>query len=241
SACEEIVKSPLQNWNIDLMFGIPGQNVSMFKKDVETAISYEPNHISLYGLEIHKGTPFGKNVQICNWVNENQEQFEEMYLWAVSRLKVAGLFQYEVSNFSRKGNKSRNNLLVWSGKEYLGFGTGAHSFYERTRKANMGSVKTYISYLEKNSLPFEFEEQLSNTQLALEFLMIGLRCSKGLNLKGWVERFELKWSPREEQYVNSLYEQGHALKKNNNFCLTPRGMLLADRITVEMMPSNISH
>ena len=241
SACEEIVKSPLQNWNIDLMFGIPGQNVSMFKKDVETAISYEPNHISLYGLEIHKGTPFGKNVQICNWVNENQEQYEEMYLWAVSRLKVAGLIQYEVSNFSRKGNKSRNNLLVWSGKEYLGFGTGAHSFYKRTRKANMGSVKTYISHLEKKSLPFEFEEQLSNSQLALESLMLGLRCSKGLNLKGWVERFELKWSHREEQYVNSLYEQGHALKKNNNFCLTPRGMLLADRITVEMMPSNISN
>ena len=240
-ACEEIVNSPLQNWNLDLMFGIPGQNVSMFKKDVEAAISYKPNHISLYGLEIHKRTPFGKNVQICNWVNENQEQYEEMYLWAVSRLKAAGLIQYEVSNFSRKGNESRNNLLVWSGKEYLGFGTGAHSFYERTRKANIGSVKTYISHLKKNTLPFEFEEQLSNTQLALEFLMLGLRCSKGVNLKGWVERFELKWSAQEERYVNFLYEQGHALKKNNNFCLTPKGMLIADRITVEMMPSNISH
>ena len=87
----------------------------------------------------------------------------------------------------------------------------------------------------------EFEEQLSSTQLALEFLMLGLRRSEGVNLKGWIERFELEWSIQEEQYVNSLYEQGHALKKNNHFCLTPKGMLLADSITVQMMPSNTSH
>ena len=239
-ACEEIVNSPLQNWNIDLMFGIPGQSFSMFKKDIESAISYKPNHISLYGLEIHERTPFGKNVEISNWVNENHEQYEEMYLWAVNRLKVAGLIQYEVSNFSMKGNESRNNLLVWSGKEYLGFGAGAHSYYKRTRKGNIGSVKNYISHLKNHTLPFEFEEKLSTIQLALEFLMLGLRSSKGVNLKGWVERFELKWGFLEEQYVNSLYEQGHASNKNNNFCLTPKGMLIVDRITVEMISSNSS-
>ena len=155
-------------------------------------------------------------------------------------MKEAGLIQYEVSNFSKKGNESRNNLIVWSGKEYLGFGAGAHSYYEITRKGNIGSVKPYISHLKRNTLPVEFEEQLSSSQLALEYLMLGLRCSKGVNLKGWVEQFELKWSAHEERYVNSLYEQGNALKKNNNFCLTPKGMLLADSITVQMMPSRTS-
>ena len=71
--------------------------------------------------------------------------------------------------------------------------------------------------------------------------MLGLRRSEGVNLQRWIERFELEWSPQEEQYVNSLYEQGHALKKNNHFCLTPKGMLLADSITVQMMPLNTSH
>jgi len=235
-ACDVIVNSPFQNWNIDLMFGIPGQSVLMFKRDVEAAISYNPNHISLYGLEVHNQTPFGKNVQICEWVNEHHEQYEGMYLWAVNRLKAAGLIQYEVSNFSKKGNESRNNLLVWSGNEYLGFGAGAHSYYELTRKGNIRSVKSYISNLKKNTLPVEFEEKLSSTQLALEFLMLGLRSSAGLNLQEWIERFELEWSPQKEQYVNSLYEQGHALKKDNHFCLTPKGMLLADSITVLMMP-----
>ena len=86
----------------------------------------------------------------------------------------------------------------------------------------------------------KFEEQLSSTQLALEFLMLGLRSCEGVNLQGWIERFELEWSPQEEQYVNSLYEQGHALKKDNHICLTPKGMLLADSITVQMMPSRTS-
>lgn len=236
-ACAEIAESPFQNWNIDLMFGIPEQSVSMFKKDIEKAISYKPNHISLYGLEIHERTPFGKNEQICKWINGNNEKYEEMYFWAINRLEEAGLIQYEVSNFSKKGNESRNNLLVWSGKEYLGFGVGAHSYYDKTRKGNIGSVKTYISHLKKNILPVKFEEKLTSNQLALEFLMLGLRNSKGVNLKEWIERFELKWSLQEENYVNTLYEQGHALKKDNHFCLTPKGMIIADRITVEMMLS----
>jgi len=235
-SCQKIVNSKIQNWNLDIMFGIPGQSISMFEKDLEAAISYKPDHISLYGLEIHERTPFGKNLQICNWVNENLEQYEEMYLWAVSRLKAAGLIQYEVSNFSRKGNESKNNLLVWSGEEYFGFGTGAHSYFDRTRKGNIRSLKNYISHLKKKTLPIEFEEKLSSNQLALEFLMLRLRSKEGVNLKRWVERFELEWSEREEQYVKFLCDHGHALKKDNHFYLTPKGMLLADRITVEMMP-----
>ena len=87
----------------------------------------------------------------------------------------------------------------------------------------------------------EFEEQLSSAQLALEFLMLGLRSSQGVNLQRWIERFELEWSTNEEEYVNSLCEQGHALKIDNHFCLTPKGMLLADSITVQMMPSETPH
>ncbi len=237
-ACQEIVKSPIQNWNIDIMFGIPGQSVSMFKKDLEAAISYIPNHISLYGLEIHERTPFGKNLQISNWVNTHYHEYVEMYLWAVRRLKAAGLIQYEVSNFSREGKQSKSNMLVWSGKEYLGFGAGAHSYFGKIRKGNIGSIKTYISHLKKNILPIEFEEKLTKNQIAMEFMMIGLRNSEGVNLQEWLEKFGLIWSIHEEQYVNELYENGYAFKKDNHFCLTPKGMLMADKITVEMIPSS---
>ena len=74
-----IVNSPINNWNLDLMFGIPEQSISMFKKDVEEALACDPSHISMYGLEIHERTPFGQNKQFRKWESEHQEQFEEMY------------------------------------------------------------------------------------------------------------------------------------------------------------------
>ena len=111
----------------------------------------------------------------------------------------------------------------------------------RSNAMSMNTLRHSDSNLKKNILPVEFEEQLSSTQLALEFLMLGLRSSEGVNLQEWIERFELEWSPQEEQYVNSLFEQWHAFKKENHFCLTRKGMLLADSITVQMMPSNTSH
>lgn len=237
-ACKAIVNSPLNNWNIDLMFGIPEQSNAKFKEDVEEALSYKPPHISLYGLEIHERTPFGQNAKIRKWVTEHQEQYEKMYLWATDRLEKAGLLQYEVSNFSKKGNEGRNNLLVWSGQDYLGFGAGAHSFKEQTRRGNNRSIKSYLNYLEKQTLPTEFEEQLTTTQLATEFLMLGLRRSEGVNLDNWLNRFGLYWGTQEEKYVHSLCEQGYAIRKGSSLCLTPKGMLIADRITVQLMPSD---
>ena len=149
-AIAAIADSSFVNWNLDLMFGIPEQSISMFKKDVEEALAYDPAHISLYGLEIHERTPFGKNPQILRWESEHQEEFEAMYLWATDRLEKAGLFQYEVSNFSKKAYEGRNNLLVWSGQEYLGVGDGAHSYHMQTRWGNTRSIRTYLQHLENN-------------------------------------------------------------------------------------------
>ena len=74
----------------------------------------------------------------------------------------------------------------------------------------------------------------------LEFLMLRLRSIEGINLQEWIKRFELEWSPQQERYVNLLYDQGRAINRDNHFCLTPKGMLVVDRITVDMMPSNSS-
>ena len=235
-AIASITDSLFVNWNLDLMFGIPEQSFSMFKKDVEEALAYDPTHISLYGLEIHERTPFGKNPQIRRWESEHQEQFEAMYLWATDRLEKAGLFQYELSNFSKKDYEGRNNLLVWSGQEYLGLGVGAHSYYMQTRWGNARSIRTYLQHREKNKMPTEFEERLSGKQLATEFLMLGLRQCKGINIEEWQTRFGLQWQKQHTEFVQGLCDEGRAFWKGQRLCLSPKGMLLADRITVQLMP-----
>ena len=194
------------------------------------------NH-RMYGLEIHEKTPFGQNKQIRKWESEHQEQFEEMYLWATERFKKAGLFQYEVSNFSKKDKEGQNNLLVWSGQEYLGFGVGAHSYHNQTRWGNVRSLNTYLKQLEQKAWPVDFEERLLTEQLAAEFLMLGLRQCKGINIEDWQKRFGLHWQKQQHDFVNGLCDEGRAFWEDQYLCLTPKGMLLADRITVELMPT----
>ena len=235
-AVKAIANSAIENWNLDLMFGIPEQSIAMFKNDVEEALSYNPSHISLYGLEIHEKTPFGKNKQIRKWDTEHQQQFEEMYLWANARLIQARLFQYEVSNFSLKTKEGRNNLLVWSGNEYLGFGVGAHSYLSQTRWGNKRSLNTYLKDLEHNSWPVDFEEQLHVNEQAAESLMLDLRQPKGVNIEQWQKRFGLQWKKQQLDLVDELCTAGRAFRKDQHLCLTAKGMLLADRITVELMP-----
>jgi oxygen-independent coproporphyrinogen-3 oxidase len=233
-----IADSAIDNWNLDLMFGIPGQSISMFRKDVEEALSYNPSHISLYGLEIHEKTPFGQNERIIKWESEHQELFEEMYLWAIERLEKAGLFQYEISNFALKAKEGRNNLLVWSGNEYLGFGVGAHSYLSQARWGNKRSLNTYLKHLDQNSWPVDFEEQLQVNEQAAESLMLALRQPEGVNIEQWQKRYGLKWEKEQLDLVNELCAAGRALRKGQHLCLTAKGMLLADRITVELMPGS---
>ena len=237
-ALKAIADSAIDNWNLDLMFGIPEQSISMFRKDVEEALSYYPSHISLYGLEIHEKTPFGQNEQIRKWDSEHQQQFEDMYLWATERLEKAGLFQYEVSNFALKTKEGRNNLLVWSGNEYLGFGVGAHSYLSQTRWGNKRSLKTYLKHLEQNTWPVDFEEQLQVNEQAAESLMLALRQPEGVNIEQWQKRYGLQWEKQQLDLVNELCAAGRAFWKGQYLCLTAKGMLLADRITVELMPES---
>jgi len=237
-AVKAITNSAIENWNLDLMFGIPEQSISMFKNDVEEALSYNPSHISLYGLEIHEKTPFGKNKQIRKWDSEHQEQFEEMYLWATDRLEKAGLFQYEVSNFSQKTKEGRNNLLVWSGNEYLGFGVGAHSYLSQTRWGNKRSLSSYLKHLEQDIWPVDFEEQLLVSEQAAESLMLALRQSEGVNIEQWLKRYGLQWEKQQFDFVNELCVARRAFWDGQHLCLTTKGMLLADRITVELMPQS---
>tara|TARA_Y100001970_G_scaffold287711_1_gene413033 strand:- start:125 stop:1357 length:1233 start_codon:yes stop_codon:yes gene_type:complete len=234
-AIKILKNSKVNNWNLDLIFGVPGQNFSSFKDDIEEAISYNPSHISLYGLEIHEKTRFGKDQKIINWESSHKEQYREMYLWAVNRLEKSGLFQYELSNFSKKGKEGRNNLLVWSGIEYLGFGVGAHSFFRKKRWNNKSSIKFYLKDISNNKLPTDFEERLSIEQLATEYFMLSLRQKKGFNLDIWQNYFGLKLQQKQIDLVKKLSELGLANFDSKILCLTPEGFLVADRITLDFL------
>lgn len=234
-ALEDLHSSPIQNFNLDLMFGVPQQSLESFQADIACLEQHQPQHVSLYALDIEPDTPFAHQQQKVDWVENHRALTRDMYLWAVERLKSYGIFQYEVSNFARKGHESQSNLGVWSGAPYLGLGVGAHSFVNQRRWANHRSLRPYQAALSKESFPESFHETLTHVQQANEMLMLGLRQTQGFSVQRWEENFDLEWPSAHRKMTDQLIAEGLAQWNPPNLQLTPSGLLMADEITASFL------
>lgn len=118
--------------SIDLIYGVPGQSIESWRKSLSDAVALAPDHISLYGLSVHAGTPMAATIarkygDIEEWEKLSEDGQAEHYEEAVRFLPAAGFDRYETSNFARPGSECRHNLLCWQAGSYVGFGPGAHS------------------------------------------------------------------------------------------------------------------
>jgi oxygen-independent coproporphyrinogen-3 oxidase len=227
----------IRNWNLDLIFGVPGQTLEAFASDLEAALSFAPPHLSLYGLEVHEGTPFARRPEVLSWEEAHSELFASQYLHAIEQLSQSALRQYEVSNFAAPGWEGRQNLRVWDGEGYLGLGVGAHSFWARRRWGNVRSLHAYQKRLREGKAPEAFFEELSPTQLANEVLMLQLRRPSGLNLQRWAEAFSVEEGLAEGlKWLERWKASGWAREGTvGQLALTPEGLLRADAITAVLL------
>ncbi|HUS89556.1 MAG TPA: radical SAM family heme chaperone HemW [Desulfosporosinus sp.] len=205
------------NLNLDLMFGLPTQDLAMWQVSLEEALSYSPEHLSLYGLMLEEGTPLYERYNEGS--NDKTDRIEgikiefksrccptravqgdrlpdddlqaEMYDWAVERLKLAGYTHYETSNFARPGYECRHNLGYWRGEDYLGLGPGGVSCINRMRWKNIEEVRTYQSRLRNGQDPVEEagQEALSLHECMAERMILGLRLEEGVNLTSFRNDF----------------------------------------------------
>lgn len=229
------VAAGFDNINVDLMFGAPGVEAPAFQRDVSRVAAWRPAHISLYGLDIEEHTLFGRAAAIRAWCAGHREQQAGQYLSAAAALGAAGYVHYEVSNFCQPGREGRQNLLVWSGAEYAGFGPGAHSWAGGVRRANERHLAAYVRRIGRGEAPVAFAERLDPRQAANEELMLALRQRSGLEVAAWSARHRVPWEERRAAVCATLAEGGLAAWDGMRLCLTPRGMLLADEITERLM------
>lgn len=223
------------NVNVDLMFGAPGIGPEAFRRDVERVGDWRPAHISLYGLDIEERTPFGRNPVIRAWADAHREEQAEQYLWAAETLEGLGYVHYEVSNFCLPGREGRQNLRVWNGCGYLGFGPGAHSYLGGRRWANERHLKAYEERLARGERPVAFEERLTQVQQANEALLLALRQRAGLDVAGWEARFGVAWGQSRTRASGEMVQRGLAAREGGRLRLTRRGMVLADEITARLL------
>ncbi len=233
------------NISVDLMYGIPGQTLSSWRRTLEGVLAPGPDHVSLYCLSIEENTPFfglyhGDGTgQPCEKSLLGEELELAMYEEAVSFLTVSGFIHYEISNFSRLGLESAHNSGYWLGGEYLGIGPGAHSFLAEgawgRRSWNETDLKRYKDMLARGN-PCAGSELLTREEAMVEAVFLGLRMpGAGLDLS----RYERDFGRDEKERLLdrcALYEtSGHLISGNGRIRLSSAALFICDEVCANLV------
>ncbi len=223
-------RAGFDNISVDLMYGIPEQTMDSFEESVKRLVQLAPEHISSYCLKIEEGTKFYERRE--SLVLPDEDIVCDMYENMGHILRSAGYNKYEISNFSKSNRESRHNTKYWSYDDYIGFGSGAHSFFEGRRFANSRDIDAYIA---TNGLGArESEEIISTFEAENEYVMLGMRLSRGIDISEYKSRFEKDFF---EQFGKKLknFSPEFVILSENNCRFTEKGMLISNYILSEIL------
>lgn len=177
------------NVSFDLIAGLPNQTLADWRKNLDEALRLRPEHLSLYLLEIHEGTPLAEQVRSRRQPQPDEDLAGEMYEMMLDKVAAEGYAQYEISNFSLPGFQSRHNSKYWRCEPVYAFGVSAHSFDGARRWSNARDTKAYVSLVEAGASPVVEKIALDAVQLSAEFAFLSLRLATGLDLREYEKRF----------------------------------------------------
>jgi oxygen-independent coproporphyrinogen-3 oxidase len=217
------------NISIDLIFNLPGQNKEKWLYNLDTAFSLPIKHISAYSLILERGTILNKMVLDGKVKLEDEDHDADLYEMTIEYILNKGMKQYEVSNFCYEGFESVHNNAYWHHKDYLSFGTSAHSFMNGMRWSNLSSLKMYIDAIQKNGNAVINSEVISDIQKEEEYLLLAFR-SRGLLVDEFINKFGNNWLIRNREMLNQLEVDQLIMNNNNIIKLTPKGFAVCDEI-----------
>jgi oxygen-independent coproporphyrinogen III oxidase len=228
-AIDSARQAGFNNLSIDLIFSIPGQSRDDLEKDLDTAISLAPEHISVYGLTIEEKTVFGNWQKKGKFQAVGDEVSAEHFDLLISALESQGYEQYEISNFCRDGNYARHNTAYWQNKPYLGVGPGAHSYNGLSRQYNIANNHLYMQSVSQGTVPFTLDE-LQPDDLANEYLLTTLRTKWGCDIAFLKSQFGYDLFNVNEKRIKDLTQSGLIFHENGKLYLTRKGKFLADDV-----------
>ena len=219
-----------QNISLDLIYAIPGQGMESWQHNVEKALSLQPEHLSLYELTPEEGTPLYSLLERGHAVMPGEEDALAMQQRAEEMLLKAGYARYEVSSYSLPAMEAAHNLNYWARGEYLGLGAAAHSFKNSIRWSNVTDPQAYVQALDEGRLPVERSEPVSPDEAAREFVLLGLRTTRGLDMED-AEGYKLDLGKHAQPFVGGglLEISGGRLRP------TGKGFALLNRVTAELI------
>lgn len=209
--------------NIDLIYGLPRQSLEDIKRNLEIVKDLPINHISTYGLQVEVGTYLYHLVQ-KNLISIPSESIDEsMYDTMMEGLKELGFERYEISNFAKGNSYSRHNLKYWHYVDYLGFGAGAHSFYDGIRRSNNRNVMPYIQSVDRYTMPTIDTETITVERAQEDFCFLALRTKWGLDEQKFEDRFGVSVHILFGNILEDLVTKGLLEYQNGSYHLSSEG------------------
>ena len=217
-------KAGFDNISIDLMYGLPGQTLDMLKKSLDKAMELGIQHISVYGLQLEEGTVLAKQQEMGRLELPDDKAVEKMYDYLVEYLPVHGFSRYEISNYAMDGYYSRHNTLYWQDVPYLGFGSGAHSYWRGKRYENPVDIGEYIKATAEGKFLHIVEEAVSEKAHMEEFCFLGLRMTSGINKRKFRETFNKDINEVFGKVIDKMVAKALLGESETAIFLTPLGM-----------------
>jgi len=229
-------KAGFKNINLDLMYGLPGQSLADWRKNLRQAVALRPEHLSLYQLNIERETPFARLVDKGLLEEFDQDTAFTMYREAIDYLQGNGYHHYEISNFALPGRESYHNQIYWRNEEYLGLGAGAAGFLAGVRYRNTPAITAYIERLARGELPL-VEEEVINEELSMaETMFLGLRLREGVNKEHFREKYGVGLEEKYGQVLVKLLDRGLLEETPTHIALSRKGLYVANLVMQEFLP-----
>jgi len=222
------------NISIDLILGLPGVTIEEWKNMLRQVVTWPIMHISMYILMVHDNTPLHFSIKTKKVTLPCDDEIVNLYYWSRNFFADHGLYQYEISSFSRPNVESQHNTVYWERKPYKGFGLGACSFDGKNRLQNEKNIIKYMEGIESGKEVTIFTEQLTEEQVRLEKIMLGLRRSRGIT---WDELLTGLSTEQEQRCKNEVVQlkQRRVIKEHNGWLqLTPEGLVVENDVITRL-------
>jgi oxygen-independent coproporphyrinogen-3 oxidase len=232
-AVSRLREAGICNISIDLMYGFPGETLSQWERDIDSALSLDVEHLSAYCLSIEEGTALYELMRNEKRERRNEETERQMYYLLIDRLTAAGYEHYEISNFAKLGFRSRHNSSYWTDVPYIGLGAAAHSYDGHQRRWNIDNINTYIKCIENGEPAYDYE-LIDDTTRYNDRVMLALRTCEGLDLQSLTPADRDYLLPLADRYIADglLSNDGRRLR------LTRSGLFVSDMVISDLMRIN---
>lgn len=221
----------IKNFNLDLIYGIPGQTLQDWIYNLRMAEKCHPQHISAYLLQLDPSTPLARRIDSGELSAGDEDLEAVMYYSTIDYLSSKGYQHYEISNYASAGFECRHNLIYWQAHEYLGLGAGAVSYQNGKRTMNKTDLNAYLNRTAADdSWATEILEVMTGREKLLDAVILGLRMTSGIKPSELLQRFGIDFSREYHAIIEKLEQDGLLITEQDRIRLSRKGYFLSNQV-----------